>query len=78
MWVRQSSHPTQCLGEGGPDKQSQVALQEEAALGGGREVPFLLTQAPTAVCSCVASGARGSLVLPNLMEAQSTPLTILF
>ena len=33
MWVGQGSGPTHCLGEGGPDKQSQVAVQEEEALG---------------------------------------------
>lgn len=33
MWVGQGSGPTDYLGEGGPDKQSQVAVQEEEAPG---------------------------------------------
>lgn len=32
-WVGQGSGPTHYLGEGGPDKQSQVAVQEEEAPG---------------------------------------------
>lgn len=47
MWVGQGSGPTQCLREGGPDKQSQVALQEEAAPGEeGKSLFYWLSPPP--------------------------------
>ena len=64
------SCPTQCLGEGGSHQ-----AKPGGPAGGGREGPFLLTQTHTTVCPCVAFGAWGSLVLPDLTETHSTPLS---
>lgn len=47
MWVGQGSGPTDYLGEGGPDKQSQVAVQEEEAPGEeGKSLFYWLSPPP--------------------------------